>query len=209
MLRADNIKIILFAILCICFIFYLFLGIYSFNKDKKAKINIVFFALCISVSIMAIGSAFMLISPNVEIANRWRIISALGGCFISPICMSFFFSFIVTNQKNSYSKIQYSLYIASIIFFISNLIYQPSNAVSREAYGFVSISYSTTTIGIIFSIYITVISIVGTLITWFQMRNSPKNRVKKQMKIILIANLITFCLAVTTNLVFPDRKSVV
>jgi len=91
MLQDDNIKTILFAILCICFIFYLFLGIDSYKRNKKEKINIIFFALCISISLMAIGSAFMLISPNVEFANIWRIIAALGGCFISGLSISFFF----------------------------------------------------------------------------------------------------------------------
>jgi len=51
MLRADNIKTILFTILCICFIFYLFMGIDSYKRDKKSKVNITFFILCISDSL--------------------------------------------------------------------------------------------------------------------------------------------------------------
>ena len=128
MLREDNIKTMLFTLLCICFIFYLFMGIYSYKKDKKSKVNVIFFILCISASLWAIGYAFMLISPNIEIANIWRIVSALGWCFFNGIWLSFAFSLKDTNQKNSNLKIQSLVYIASIIFFISNIIYEPSKA---------------------------------------------------------------------------------
>ena len=75
MLREDNIKTILFTILCICFIFYLFMGINSYKRDNKSKVNVTFFIICISASFWAIGYAFMLISPNIEIANIWRIVA--------------------------------------------------------------------------------------------------------------------------------------
>ena len=82
MLQADDIKTMLFTILCICSIFYLSIGIYSYNRDTKSKANLIFFALCTFMSLWAIGYAFMLISPNIEIANRWRIISTLGYLFL-------------------------------------------------------------------------------------------------------------------------------
>ncbi|MCB2294489.1 diguanylate cyclase [Clostridium algoriphilum] len=203
MLLEDYIKTMLFIILCICFIFYLFLGVYSYQRDNKSKVNIIFFALCISVSLRAIGYAFMLISPNEEIANIWRIVSALGWCFINGLWVSFAFSLKDTKRKNSNSKIQFSLYIASMIFFISNLIYGPSKVVSREAYGFVDNLYSSTTIGTVFSIYIAGSFIAGFVIIYFHMRNSQKNRVRKQMKIILITTLITFCLTAISDLICP------
>ncbi len=203
MLREDNIKTMLFTILCICFIFYLFMGICSYKKDNKSKINVIFFILCISHSLWAIGYAFMLISPNIEIANIWRIVSAIGWCSINGIWISFAFSFKDTNQKNSNSKIQSLVYIASIIFFISNLMYEPSKIVSSEAYGFVDNLYVTTTIGTVFSIYVAVLFIAGFVILYFQMKNSQKNRVRKQIKIILIASIISLCLGSISDLIFP------
>jgi len=203
MLLEDYIKTMLFIILCICFIFYLFLGVYTYQRDNKSKVNIIFFALCISVSLRAIGYAFMLISPNDGIANIWRIVSALGWCFINGLWVSFAFSLKDTKRKNSNSKIQCSLYIASMIFFISNLIYEPSKVVSREAYGFVDNLYSSTTIGTVFSIYIAGSFIAGFVIIYFNMRKCQKNRVRKQMKIILITTLITFCLTAISDLICP------
>ncbi|HEY5556480.1 diguanylate cyclase domain-containing protein [Acetobacterium sp.] len=203
MLGADNIQTILFAILCICFVFYLFMGIYNYQRDHQSKINVMFLILSISTSLWAIGYAFMLISPNIEIANSWRIVSALGWCFFSGVCISIALYFIDTNQKKSSSIIRFSVYIVSIIFFISNLIYEPSQVVSKEAYGFVDNLYITTTSGTIFSIYIIVAGIAVIVMTYFHAINSQKNRVRKQLKIILIAYLMTFCLFVISNFIFP------
>jgi len=203
MLQADNIKTILFSVLCICFIFYLFMGIYSYKKDKKSKINIIFFALCVSASLWAIGYAFMLISPNIEISNIWRIVAIFGGCFFIGLWLPFVFSLKDTNQKNSNLKIQSLVYIASIILFINDVIYEPSKIISKESYGFVDNLYFSTTIGTAFSIFVTVLFIVGFVIIYFQMRNSQKNRVRKQMRIILITGLISFCLGAISTFIFP------
>jgi hypothetical protein len=203
MLPEDNIRIMLFTVLCICFIFYLFMGIYSYRKDNKSKGNLIFFTLCISTSLWPLGYAFMLISPNLEIANIWRIVSAIGWCYFISIMVSFALSFKDTNQENSKSKLQYLLYVASTIFFASNLIYEPSKVVSREAYGFVDNLYTSTTIGAVFSIYITVFFIVSLIIIYLHIRNSEKNRVRKQMKTILFTSLVSFCLAVISDLIFP------
>jgi diguanylate cyclase (GGDEF)-like protein/PAS domain S-box-containing protein len=125
------------------------------------------------------------------------------------IWISFLFSLENINEKNSHTKIQFLLYIASTIFFISNLIYEPTKVVNSEAYGFVDNLYVTTTIGIVFSIYDTVLFITGVVMIYFQMRNSRKNRIRKQMKVILITSLITSCLGITSDLILPALGIVV
>jgi len=184
------------------------MGISSFKRDKKSKVTVIFFALCISVSLRAIGYAFMLISPNIEIANIWRMISVLGLCFFNGLWLSFAFSLKDTNKKNSNLKIQSSVYIISIIFSINNLINEPSKVISSEAYGFVDNLYGATTIGIVFSIYVSVLFIAGFVIIYFQMINSQKNRVRIQMKTILITILISFCLALISAVIFPTLSMV-
>lgn len=203
MLRDANIKTILFTILCICFIFYLFMGIYCYRKDIKSKIKVAFFNLCISACLWAIGYAFMLISPNLQIANMWKIISAFGWYFFNGIWVSFAISFKETNQKNSELKIQYLIYITSIMFFINNIMYEPSKAISNEAYGFVDNLYGTTIIGKIFNIYIAVLLFVGFVILYFEMKNSRKNRMRKQIKTILITSFISFCIGLFTDVILP------
>jgi len=200
-MQADSIKTILFTILCICSIFYLFMGISSYKRDSKSKVNVIFFILCISASMWAIGYAFMLIAPNMGIANIWRIVAALGWCFFNAIWLSFAVS--LTNQKKLNSKLRSLIYIVSMIFFISNLIYEPYKVVNSEAYGFVDNLYTGTTIGTVFNLYTVVLFIVALAIIYFKMKNSQKNRVKLQMKTILITCLTSFCLMAITDLVCP------
>lgn len=192
----------MFSLLCICFVLYLFLGVHIFRIDKESKINSTFFALCISASLWAIGYAFMLIAPNIKVANLWRLVSSLGWCFFSAIWISFTFSLKNINQKRSSIKIRFLLYISSIIFFISNLMYQPSKVLIRKYYGWVS--YTPTTImGTAFMLYFSVVSIAGLIIIFLWGRDSKKNRVKKQTKIILITSSISLCLGAITDMILP------
>lgn len=199
----DNIKTMLFTILCICFVFYLFMGIYSYGINNKSKVNLIFFALSISASLWAIGYAFMLISPNIKVANIWRIVASLGWCFFNGLWLSFIVSLKDINQKKSTSKVRFLVYITSMIFFISNLIYEPSKVVRSESYGFVDNLYTSTTIGTVFNIYIVVLFITALALIYFQMRNSQKNRVRIQLKTILITSLISFCIVLISDLIFP------
>ncbi|MBU3111256.1 diguanylate cyclase domain-containing protein [Clostridium lacusfryxellense] len=199
----DNIRTMLFSLLCICFIFYLFIGIYSYKKDKKSKVNLIFFSLCTSTSIWTIGYAFMLISPNIRIANIWRIVSVLGICFFCGLWLSFAFALKGTKKENHIAKIQYPIYIISLIFTINNLFYIPSKSISKEAYGFIDIFYSTSTIGVVYSIYIAVVTAAGFVVMYSQLIGSNKNRVKKQMRIILVTCSISFSLAATSCFILP------
>ena len=203
MLQANNIKTILFTILCMCFIFYLFLGIYSYKKDRKSKVNLIFLALCISTSFKAIGYAFMLISPNIEIANIWRIFSAFGGCLFSVIWVSFALSLKGRNQKKSSMKIQYLLYIIALIFFVNILLYDPSKAIVIKAYGFVDNIEINTAIRQSYNIYIITLLIACNVIIYFIMKNSRKNRVRKQIKIIFITSLVSAGLGIVLEAMLP------
>lgn len=203
MLGWDTIQTMLFTILCICFIFYLLMGISSFKRDNRSKSNVLFFALCISTSFWAIGYAFMLISPTIEIANGWRIVSAIGWCFFSGIWISFALSLKGTNQKRSEQTIQFLFYIVSTIFLISHFIAEPSQVVGREAYGFVDNLYTDTTMGTVFNIYILVLFIAGLVIIHSQVKNSKKNRTRKQMKIIFFTSLISFGIGIISDLILP------
>ncbi|MBU3114087.1 diguanylate cyclase domain-containing protein [Clostridium lacusfryxellense] len=204
MLHQELIRIILFAILCICFVFYLFFGIDIYKKDRKSKVNVDFLILCISCSLWALGYAFMLISPSLEIARIWRIVSALGWFSFNAVWISFASSIVNINKENyRTSKIQFLIYIITIIFFINSLVYQPSKEISNEVYGFVDNLYTTKPIGVVFSIFILILFVSSILIIYFQMRNSHKNRVKIQMKTILITSLISFVLAGISDLILP------
>jgi diguanylate cyclase (GGDEF)-like protein/PAS domain S-box-containing protein len=145
----------------------------------------------------------MLISPNIEVANIWRIVSSVGWCLFNAIWISFTLSLEKTNKKNFRSKIQSLAYIISIAFFISNLLHAPSEIVGIQAYGFVDNVTTDTILDTIYNIYMPCSSIIVLVIIYLQGKNSKKNRFKKQMKTIFITSLISFCLVFISDLALP------
>ncbi|MGH4050694.1 MAG: diguanylate cyclase domain-containing protein [Clostridium sp.] len=67
-------------------------------RDENIK-TILFSILCIVTSLWIIGYTFMLIYPTIEISNIWRIVAAIGWCFFNSIWISFVFSLKKSNLK--------------------------------------------------------------------------------------------------------------
>ncbi len=57
------------------FAFYLFFGVYVLYLNPKARVNQLFFALSLSLSVRAFSSAFFVSAPDVESALFWQEIS--------------------------------------------------------------------------------------------------------------------------------------
>ena len=113
----DNITIFLFTLLIICVVCYSAFGLYVYRIDKKGNINSDFFAVCISTSIWAIGYAFMLISQDINVANLWRLISALGWCAFPSLWILFTLSLKNPNQKNT--NLNTGTNYATVLFWIN------------------------------------------------------------------------------------------
>ncbi|MBI4857357.1 MAG: diguanylate cyclase [Acetobacterium woodii] len=205
----DKVQTLLFAVLCICFIVYLLMGLSIYKRENQLRSNLIFFYLCIASSLWAIGYALMLISPNIEIANGWRNLSALGWCFFNGIWFAFAVSVDDTNVKHNRHKLQVVFVALSAFFFASNLLFEPAQVVGVLPIGFVDNLYPLTPIGTVFNIYDTSIILISLVIIFIKMRRSHKNRVKKQLKIILITSLITVCLGLLTDNVLPPLGLIV
>lgn len=198
-----NVKILLFVTLFICFAFYLFMGIYSYRRDKTSKTNVLFFSLCMSASLWAIGYAAMLFSSTIEIANVWRVVAGVGWGVFHGIWVSFAFSLGDLGEKKSSKIFQTFMYLFLFLFLTNYIMYSPSDVVGIETYGFVDNLYSAKPIGMIYSVFAAGLFTSGLVIIYLYRRNTQKNRVLLQLQIILVTSLLTFGLAVLTDLVFP------
>lgn|GEM_PF-679686 len=202
----DLINIFWFTLLFTCFIIYIFLGIYIYKIDNKSKVNCIFLALCICCSLWAIGYAFMLISPNIKVAYLWRAVSVVGYCFFYGCWLNFALLLNSPNHKKYSLKIKFLIYIPSIIFFISNITDTPSQVMLRRYYGWISIAEAR---DVYYDIMIPVVFLIGLILIFLRGRNSKKNRIKKQTKIILITSIISFVLGITTDVVLPAMGIIV
>lgn len=145
----------------------------------------------------------MLISHNIETANVWRIFASLGWCFFAALWIDFALSLKNSNPASSYFKVKVLIYTPAVIFFITNIIYEPSKVIMRQPYGFID-TYETTNPGTVFNIYFPILFIIGIIIIFLRGRDSKKNRVKKQTKIIMITCLISFSLGMITDIILPE-----
>lgn len=144
----------------------------------------------------------MLISSDINVSNFWRLVSAVGWCTFPSIWILFTWSLKNPNQKITDLKIRTLIYVPSIIFFISNLIYSPSEVLVKEYYGWIDI-YPATSIGGFYTLYILIFLITGLVLIFLGGKNSKKNRIKMQMKIIFGSVLISIILGVITDFISP------
>lgn len=144
----------------------------------------------------------MLISPDINVANLWRLVSAAGWCAFPSIWIFFAWSLENPNSKMTDLKIKTLIYAPSIIFFISNILYSPSEVLVKEYYGWIDI-YPATSIGRIYTLYILIFLITGLVLIFLGGKNSKKNRIKMQMKIIFRSVLISIIIGVITDFISP------
>ncbi|HEY9765278.1 MAG TPA: histidine kinase N-terminal 7TM domain-containing protein, partial [Chroococcales cyanobacterium] len=72
------------------FLVYLTLGIQVHRLDKKARLNGIFFALCLALAIWAFSTTFLFSAPNKETCWFWYRLSAFGWCLIPSLLLHFF-----------------------------------------------------------------------------------------------------------------------
>ncbi len=94
--------------------FVLFLGIFVFLKNKKSKLNLIFFLLSVSVTVWLFSTFMMFISKTDSQAIFWDRTVYLGVIFI-PILM---YHFGLAFSKTRNPKILYLGYSLAVIFVV-------------------------------------------------------------------------------------------
>jgi len=72
------------------FVIYLLLGLHIIQLNRKAALNRVFFAMCVSLCFWALGFSVANSAPSYEICFFWRRVSAIGWGSIYGIMLHFF-----------------------------------------------------------------------------------------------------------------------
>ncbi|WP_315068937.1 EAL domain-containing protein [uncultured Clostridium sp.] len=188
--------------LLLCCMFYLLLGIYSYKMDAKSKVNKVFFNLSMCCVLWSGGYAMMLISENINVAFFWRAVSVLGYCFVSGHWL-YFAAILNSEKKNKFSSLIIILaHVPAIALFMCNVIVNPSSVMIKEYYGWIDVSPNS--FGqIAFNIYAVIFYISGIIVLFFKGKNSKKNRIKKQNRIILSTCIISISIGIFTDIVLP------
>lgn len=144
----------------------------------------------------------MLISENINVVFFWRAVSVFGYCFVSGHWL-YFVSVLNSEKKNKISiPIIILAHVPAIALFMCNVIVNPSSVMIKEYYGWIDVSPNS--FGqIAFSIYAVIFYTSGIIVLFFQGKNSKKNRIKKQNRIILSTCIISITIGIFTDIVLP------
>lgn len=142
----------------------------------------------------------MLIAPDINSANNWRILSAFGWSTFPSLWV--FFAISLYNENLVNNKLKILIIAPAILIFISNFMISPSEVLYQDYYGWCNM-YPATTIGKVFTTLIIFYLLVGILFIYFNGKTSQKNRIKVQMKVIFEAALISLILGILTDFIAP------
>lgn len=193
---------VVFFVLLELSIAYLAFGIYILIKSWNALTNRIFFSLCIHLSLWAFGYAFMTAAPDIEAANFWRLVAALGWCFVYSVWLDFAVLVRSESKKWMTDIRRLLIYIPGLFFFIGNLFYRPEQVMER--WGFVwADKYPANYFEILFMIFYVSFAAAGVLIIYRWGKASESKREKKQAGIIAKTAMTSFISGAFTDTILP------
>lgn len=187
------------------------LGSYSLYIDSKERLNRTFFALCISISIWAIGYSMANDATNSDLCLFWRRISVFG--WGSMYSLLLHFCLVLTRKDNILKKWWHYLLLYTPAI-ITIYIFAISNSLAVQQYNFVRTTFGWTNIppnngwSWFFNIYFFGYMVYVLGVIWKWGRDSYSNQTKKQVKIILTSFSFALLLATATDVICNSINSI-
>ena len=194
----PNIFFVLFTLSILYFCF----GLYTLLINIHSLRNRMFFSLCIHLSAWAFGYAFMVIAPNQDSANFWRMVSAFGWCFVYSVWLDFAIIVKLKSKKWMTDIRRLFIYLPGLFFFIGNFKYQPNKIIIRLNNVWEDV-YPLSSFEILYTMYYLVFVIAGIFIIYKWGKNSESKIEKKQSRIMVITALLTFVIVACTDTILP------
>lgn len=175
----------------IAFMIYLIIGLYAFNMERGSKLNRLFLAFCLSMSVWSFAYAFVYAGQD---QHTWMKISAIGWCTFSSFVLHLSLLF-TENKIVEKTTAKVLLYTPSALFFyISVFLYRDD----KKPLGFIENFFNIGDFIYHFSFLLASIILV---LLWGSRSNS--SRKKKQAKLIVASSLIPFLLNLLTQTILP------
>lgn len=199
-----NIPFLLSVISFFTWMIYLYFGIQVFRLNTSSKINITFFALCISLSFWALGYSFLYFSPNESSAWFWYKISCIGIYSFDILALQFFYLLtkkpLTLFRKLTYAIVCIPLIVRIFTFFNINMTIKGLVLTShgwKEIYATESPFYLIHIGNIIFCVS------YGLYLIYAWGRKSSFANQKQQSRFIFIFGLLSLLLGGLNNIVLP------
>lgn len=174
---------------------YIYLGIYVLYLDRKAMLNRVFFALCISFGLWALAAYFSNSADSKYDCNIWGIIASIGYCTFASVALHFFL--LYTKKYDLLKKwwLYIIIYLPCVIFIYQSL---KGNLFIKDyvlgKYGWYVLMRTDSLYFWLLIMLIVIYGTVSLLLCYFWWKSATAKRDQKQAKIIFITAVISFFL---------------
>lgn len=180
------------AISIMAFMTYLYIGIHAFNIERKSKINQLFLAFCLSMSVWSFAYAFVYVT--VEEQYIWMKISAIGWCTFSSFILHLVLLF-TENKIIRRTITKVFIYTPSVLFFyISVFLFWKDAKPSKFIEDFFYIGD--------FLYHFSFLLVCIILITVWGSKSEDRRK-RKQAKILVVSSLTPFLLNLLTQTILP------
>ena len=188
-------------------IFYILIGSFSLMYDTKNKLNRIFFAFCLDLSLWSTMLMLMNAVTDAETATSFRRTATIFWSLL--YCLMLHFLLVLVEKGGFLDKPWYLVlfYLPAIISIYMYYVYHPvsADAIVRLQYGW---AYSNNFgNGLLFDCYLPLyagsyaLASIFLILAWG--RQSPLKREKKQAKIIAGSIFAVFILGSLTDIVLP------
>ena len=127
----------------------------------------------------------------------------MGYCFFSGYWLYFTVIFNDTNKTVKYiSIVKFLIYVPGTILFLGNIMIEPSVTMFKASYGWIDVEPNIF-IQFVEGIWSIIIDGAGLIILFLRCKYSKKNRVKKQIRIILITCMVSITIGIITDFLLP------
>lgn len=206
-------KALLFSIFFfIISVVYIFFGLYIISLNPKAKLNRIFFGICIALFFWAFGFSVAISAPEIKMCLLWRRVSALGWGTLYSMLLHFN---LVLTKKDGVLKKWWSyvlLYLPSVIIVF---VFAVFSDMAILQYNLINTDYGWTNISVnnawdwFFNIYYISYTIFGLGLVLLWGRKSCEDQIKKQANIVFFSFIIALFLGTLTDIVINTYFSIV
>jgi len=183
-------------------LFNILLGIHILKKNYQSPNNIFYFLLCLSGGLWALTMAWFLVVRDPAIANKFiepgiYIFGILAPMFY--VLFTLYFPFKIINHSRRLLSFIVGLPLLLIILIVSGILdMENPTLINEKMYGLTNFDNF-----LIFAVYFVAYSIWGFIILINKLNKEYLLAYRTQIKYLLVATILTFCLAGTTSVILP------
>ena len=177
-------------------------GVRVYLANRTAPTNRLFLAMCLALCLWGLGYTFMISADTAVAANRWRIFSAIGWCFLYPLYVAFAVSFTGNQGLFRRYTAKALLFLPAAVFFANTAGY-PADWFVRTEWGWMYPYSKDMLWHAAFAVYYSVLVIYSLWLLHAWGRQAKARRIRRQARIMFGTTAAVYVLGAPVDTFLP------